>query len=268
MDPLRRLNADCCIYIEAIGLKDAQRKCDADVLGNAKQIAAEFNGSCGDFWAEIAAIRALKQAGYSNFRAIHGQQHDRTTSDYEASLKGEPAFVEVKNVRSNKTVFDTFTKELKRLHGFEPSMFSFHIVIDYPYDRFPTPEQERRIRAFLNSLRGVTPPCERTLDLVDAQSRITVMAGEGTVAMTRFIGPSSPEPLSKEWFTSKIRSKAEEAHRQMKNSSALKVLVINFDSPTGSLSGDFVTEARRIMAEVFDGNVNPFFLLYGNSVSL
>src|SRR5262249_27251922 len=117
-------------------------------------------------------------------------------------------------------------------------------------------------------LRGLKPPFTKQLDLIDHISRVTVSEGKGTTAMIRQFGPSSPEPLSKDWFLAKIRHKAEEAYGQMKNSSHLRVLVINFDSPSGFLSGDFVSEARTAMSEAFKREVDPYLLLYRDTVLL
>lgn len=261
-DPLRRLNEDCSIYIDEIGPEDAQRKCNADVLGNAKRPFVEFNGSCGDFWAEIAAIRVLSGAGYSQFRAIHRELPDGTTSDYEACRGGAAAYIEVKNIRPNKTVLDAFDKELRRLYDAEPTQFAFSVEVEFPYDTPPTPEQERRIVGFLESIRGLQPPLGRELDLVDSLAQITIRTGEGTVLMTRGVGPKSPEPIGKEWFLSKVRAKAEEAASQMRNVNRIKVLVINFDSPSGSLSLDFIHSAQEVMREAFNRAVDPYFLLY------
>lgn len=266
--PLELLNEDCAIYIDAIGVEDAQRKCNSDVLGKTSRPFVEFNGSCGDFWAEMAAIKILKRNGYSRFRPIHKQLSDGTTSDYEAHRGSETVLIEVKNVRPNSTMLDVFNKEIQQLYNRNPCQFGFSIAFEYPYDRRPTAEQEHRIVQFLESLCGVKPPVIKELDLVDAVSKVTVREGFGTAVMTRAIRPSSPEPLSMEWFSSKIRSKAEEAYSQMKNSSGHKVLVINFDSPSGLLSTDFVDEARKVMVEVFNGEVDPYFLVYRDMVPL
>lgn len=260
--PLELLNEDCASYIAEIGLVDAQRKCNSDVLGNAGRPFVDFNGSCADFWAEMAAIRVLRDKGYSRFCAIHKELADGTTSDYEACHGDARAYIEVKNMRPNKTILDTFDKEIRRRYGMEPSKYAFNVAVDYPYDNRPTGEQEGRISGFLKSIRGRKPPFHETLDLVEAIAHVTVLEGRGTALMTRGVGPESPEPLNKAWFLSKIRAKAEVAFSQMKDVNRVKVLVINFDSPSGSISADFIPSAQEVIREVFNGAVDPYVLLY------
>ncbi len=260
--PLELLNGDCVIYIAEIGLPDAQRKCNSDVLGNVGRPFVDFNGSCADFWAEMAAIRVLRDSGYSQFRAIHKKLADGTTSDYEACRRDAPAYIEVKNMRPNKTIFDTFDKEIRRRYEMEPSKYAFNVAVDYPYDNRPTGEQEGRILGFLESIRGRKPPFHETLDLVEAIAHVNIREGRGTVLMTRGVGSESPEPLDKARFLSKIRDKAGEALSQMKDVNRMKVLVINFDSPSGSISADFIGSAQEVIRGVFNGAVDPYVLLY------
>ena len=80
--------------------------------------------------------------------------------------------------------------------------------------------------------------------------------------MIRNIGAESPEPLDKEKFLAKIRDKAIEASGQMKDPKRLKVLVINFDSPSGSVSEDFIRDAEKAIRAEFSGPVEPYVLLY------
>lgn len=227
---LQFLNEDCAVYIGEIGLEDALRKCHREVLGNVRLPFLQFNGSVADFWAEIAAIRVLRSKGYTRFRAIHGQQPDGSTSDYEAYRGDQPLYIEVKNMRPNKTVQHVFEREIQRLHENDPHHYAFQVVVDYPFDNLPTGDQERKIREFLKSIRGRKPEFHESLDLGEAVARITVREGGGTASMTRGISFESPEPLRKEWFLGKIRNKAEEAYVQMNNVSRPKVLVVNFDS--------------------------------------
>ncbi len=80
--------------------------------------------------------------------------------------------------------------------------------------------------------------------------------------MIRGIGPKSPEPLDKERFLAKIRDKAVEALGQMRDSQRLRVLVNNVDSPSGSVSQDFISDAKGIIGAVFNDRVNPYVLFY------
>jgi hypothetical protein len=256
------LNEDCGIYVRELGLVDARKKCEKELLGQVKGHAREFNGAFGDFWSELVAIRELSSDGYHRFSPIYKEQPDGTTADYEGYLGKRRAHIEVKNMRANETILDVFDREIHRLHKTNPSEFGFKIEVRYPYDKWHTAEQERKIRAFIPTLRGRQPPFEDSLDLSDAAAHIRVLDGVGTAYMTRGVGPTSPEPLSKDKFLAKVRDKADEASLQMRNSKYLKVPVINLDSPSGSISEDFVQDAKAIVRAAFSGDVQPYVLLY------
>lgn len=261
-DPLDKLNEDCGIYINAVGLADAQRRCNDFLMGNAGRPFLQFNGLCADFWAEMAAIRVLTENGYSQFRAIHKKLPDGSTCDYEAYRGARLARIEVKNMRPGATMVDAFDREIRRRYAVKPSHYGFNVAVDYPYDNPPTAERERRITSFFDSIRGLNPPFKRELHLGEAVARVTVREGAGTCMMIRGISSESPETLDKERFLRKVRDKAGEAYSQMKGSNHLKVLVINFDSPSGSISDDFILDAQEVMREVFKGTVDPYFLFY------
>ena len=257
---LELLNEDCLTYLHSIGLEDAARKCRADLLGQATRSAEEFNGACGDFWAEMAAIRTLAAQGYDGFCAIHVAQPDGTTSDYEAFLAGAPAHIEVKNMRVTRTVLDVFDHEIGRCYTSNPAEYAFNIQVRYAYDNAPTAQQERIIRQYVSSLGGRKPPFKETLDLDEAVAQISVVAGSGTVSMIRGIGPTSPEPLSKEKFLAKVHDKADQALAQMKDRQRLRVLVLNFNSPGACVSEDFINDAKNVIKEVLGDEVQPFVL--------
>jgi hypothetical protein len=261
---LEHLNEDCAIYVREIGEADAQKKCFTDVRSTLKRPAQEFDASCGDFWSEMAAIRVLHETGFTKFRAIHRPEDDGTTSDYEAFLGEDGAYVEVKNMRANDTILEFFHKGIRRLQEQEPDEYGFNLSINFPYDNPPSADQERAIKQYLQNLRGRRPPFTDELDLFEAVAHINVTAGEGTAHMFRYM--PGPEPLKKEWFLGKIRAKADEAFAQMKNEQRLKVLVINVDSPSGSISQRFIRDAEKEILEVFAGKVRPYVLLYRHLV--
>jgi hypothetical protein len=91
----------------------------------------------------MAAIRVLSGDGFHGFKAIHKKQEDGTTSDYKAHLEHVPAYVEVKNLHTNDTIFDVFIREIGRAYERDPSRYAFHLCIEYAYDHLPTGEQER-----------------------------------------------------------------------------------------------------------------------------
>jgi hypothetical protein len=262
MPHAKRLNEDCVDFVNAVGLADAQKKCDADVLGNVTRPFLEFNGSCVDFMAELAAIRVLKSKGYDCFRAIHKKQPDGTTSDYEAFYEGKPAYLEVKNMRPRPTMLDVFARQLELLFAKEPSDYPFAIAFEFPHDNPPTAEQERRIAGFLASIRGRKPPFREQLDLDGIISDVTVSEGSGKCMLTRGMGPDFPEPVDRARFLRRIRDKAEDAYSQMRNDSRLKVVVINWESPSGSVSRDYIHDAEQTVRDVFQGAVDAHVLFY------
>jgi hypothetical protein len=259
--PLDILNEDCRLFVEAIGAQGARRKCHAELMGKVGRPANEFNGSTDDFWSEIAAVRTLVANGFRNIRAIHKKQPDGSTSDYEASYGPDAAHIEVKNVRSNKTVLHVFDEEIRKQAASDPTRFWFHLAIRYGYDNPPTAEQDRRIRDYVRSLRGRVPPFNDVLDLAEAKARISVTAGVGTSMMFSGFGPDSPEPIDKGRFLNKIRDKAGEALAQMKDQKNLKVVVINYNSPSASISEDYLRDAEKLILEHFNGAVRPIILV-------
>jgi hypothetical protein len=264
--PADPLIEDCSAYIAELGLQDAQRKCNADVLGNSRRPNWEFNGAFGDFWAEMSAIKILANEGFTAFQPLYTRQEDGTTSDYAAQHQQTPAYIEVKNIRSNKTVTDVFDGSIGLLHRSYPSQYAFRLQVDYSYDEPPTAEQERRIVGFVTSLRGRTPEFVECLDLIEGTASITVMAGDGSAFMCRGMGPDSPEPLNKERFIKRVRQKSEEALAQMRSDTRMKVLVINYDAPSAMISEDFVIDGKTEMIEVFNGDVKPYLLFYRSLV--
>jgi hypothetical protein len=264
---LELLNEDCAVYISQIGLVDARKKCEHDVLGQVKQPAKKFNGICGDFWSEMAAIRELAKNGFHKFRAIASGKAAQTACDYEAYFHSEPADIEVKNIRSSPTVLDIFDECIRENFRSEPSEYAFNIQVEYPYDSRATPQQVRAIRSYVASLRGRTPPFNDDLDLGEASARTHVIAGLGTTFLTRAIGLDSPEPLRKDKFLAKIHEKAVEALAQMKNKQRVRALVINVDSPSGSIPEEFIRAAQDVVSLAFRGEVKPFILHYRYLVS-
>jgi len=259
--PLEILNEHCRIYVEAIGVQAAQRKCHAELMGKANRPASEFNGSTDDFWSEMAAVRTAVATGFDKIRAIHKKQPDGSTSDYEGYLGPDAAHIEVKNIRSNKTVLHVFDEEIHKQAVNEPAQFRFHLAIRYNYENPPTNEQDRKIRDYVKSLRGRVPPFNDTLDLVEAKARISVTAGAGTSMMFSGLEPDSPESINKVKFLQKMRDKAGEALAQMKNQKKLKVVIINYNSPSGSLSVDYIRDAEKLILEHFNGAIRPIILV-------
>jgi hypothetical protein len=260
--PLMQLDNDCDVFAKELGVAEAQRKCHADVLGNIDRPFLEFNGSCADFWSEMAAIRVLKENGYTNFKAIHKKRLDGTTSDYEAARGQDLAYIEVKNIRPTRTILDVFQRELRSLYEKDPQNYSYSLGFEYPYDNPPTAEQERRIKRFLADSAGRPLPFSATVDLGDVTTVVHVEEGFGNTFQTRSISFDSPEPVDKQKFLMKIRQKAEEAYVQMKEEKRLKALVINYDAPSGSVSSDFLSDARAVVKQVFNNAVDVYVLFY------
>src|SRR3981081_2499430 len=81
---LVELKRDCDIYLRELGLKEAQRKCRDEIMGAVRLPPREFNARCGDFWAEMAAVRVLADDHFHGFRPFARKEGERT-SDYLAN---------------------------------------------------------------------------------------------------------------------------------------------------------------------------------------
>jgi hypothetical protein len=262
---LQAINGDCSLYVRAIGLVDGRRKCEADLRGNVTRPAegpSGFNGACGDVLAEIAAIRMLAGRAYDRFRAL--STGTDKTSDYEVYFRDDRACIEVKNMRPTETVLNLFDQAIREAYKAEPAQFAFNIAVEYPFDTRPTGQQMSAVKQCVASMRGRTPPFIEPLDLQDAIVQITVVKGYGTACMTRRLTLDSPESLDKQRFLNKVRDKALEAMGQMRDDTCLKVLVLNYNSPSGSFPSDFHDDAIVIIRAVFRGLVDPYVLFYGN----
>jgi hypothetical protein len=121
---LRDLNRDCAIYVREVGLEEAHRKCKGELSGAVTRPPREFNARCGDFLAEIAAIRVLSGDSFHRFRPIAKNRRDGATNDYHAHREQVPAYVEVKNLHANDTILDVFIREIGRAYERQPSAYS------------------------------------------------------------------------------------------------------------------------------------------------
>ncbi len=264
--PIDQFNGQCADYLKLVDPENAQRKCWSDLRGCIASPVRDFNGGCADFFAEINAVRVLSVEQYHSFFPITGRLQDGTTADYSAvNSQGEHVYVEVKNIRSNRTLADIFCETIQQFESEQPGMYPYRLCVDYPSDEPPTGEQVREIEEYVRSLKGRIPSANEQLHLGEFSVRIGVEKGEPYAFMTRGIGPDTIEPLNKARFIGKVRSKAEKAATQMCGTTHRKVLVINYDTPSAEISLDFVESAKAEMLDVFQGNVVPYFLHYGNA---
>ncbi len=263
---LGELNRDCSVYIRELGLEEAKRKCRRELKGMERRPMREFNARCGDFLAEMAAIRVLSNDGFYQFRSIAESQPE--TNDYRAYWRQVPAYVEVKNLHANETILDVFKREIGRAHQRQPSAYAFDLRIDYAFDYPPTGEQERIIRDFIPRIGGRKPPFRETLNLVNGLATIDVTVGAGTTFLCRGVGGDWPEAVNHEWVLRKVREKAEQGREQIPIGDHMKVFVINVDSTNAVLPFDFVGNAEQEIREVFGNNVRPYVLHFRHSVKL
>jgi len=259
INELAELKRDCDIYIRELGLKEAQRKCRDEIMGAVRLSPREFNARCGDFWAEMAAVRVLADEHFYRFRPF-ARKEGKRTSDYLANLESVPAYVEVKNLHANEIILDIFVREIRKAYSRQSSSYAFHLRVDHPYDHRPTGEQERIIRDFIQRIGGRQPPFREALNLVNFQATVDVTAGEGNAHLCRAVGGNYPEPVNEEWLLKKVRNKAEEALGQMPVDYHVRALVVNVDSTTAMLSSDFFEKAQQEIRDVFMENIRPYVL--------
>jgi len=268
MHDLVALNRDCAVYIRELGLAKAKQRCRNEVGGVFKRQAREFNMRRGDFWAEMAAIRVLLTKGFQKFELVGQNQQNGATNDYRAWLGDTPAYIEIKNLHPNETVFDVFIREIGRAYDNEPSNYSFHLTSDYASEYPPTGEQECLIKDFILTIKGRTPPFRERLSLIRGIATVDVSAGAGDAHLCRGVGGDCPEPVDEDWLLRKVRSKAEEARRQIPGGNHVKVLVLNVDTTSAMLNFQFVEEATRQIREVFAGEIRPYVLHFRSLVEI
>lgn len=201
---LARINQLCAAYIERIGDADkVRRKCEKDLLrGAGKRSFQEFNGSLGDFMAEMAAVTELAKTGVTDFEPILDAKSKSV--DYRARQRGNKVCIEVKNLRAPITVFDWCAEELRRLHIEFPGEFPFHLTVRCESDNTVTPTQKVAITDFLLRQRGRTPPFEQRVELEPGLRVVfTFRSGSGNTMQLRAIRLNGPDTLNFEGFFEK-----------------------------------------------------------------
>ncbi len=262
------INEVCSRYVSLVE-SDARQKCEADLLGPAAQSSAEtFQNCVGDFYAEIAAVTELSDLGFTNFRAVHASGV-RRAYDYKAEFDAQKLCIEVKHLRSPRTVLDMFVDEVRRLAATNASQYPFSLAIDYPNDNTVTAEQEKAIVECLTSLAGRKPPFMTPVTFSDGTvARLTARPGPCTAFGTRSIGPDDPDRFSVDGFLNKVREKAERAVKQMAGESCTKVLVLNINSPWAELALKHLEAAEQVITKSSNGTLRPYFLHYYHLIDL
>lgn len=265
------INEVCSRYVSLVTEPDARRKCEADLLGPALRSSPKTFLNCvGDFYAEIAAVTELASLGFSGFLAVHASGTGKS-HDYNAHFEGQRTCIEVKHLRSPRTVLDAFIDEIRRLAATNSTQYPFSLAIDYPMDNTVTAEQEKKIAQFLANLAGRKPPFTTALKFDDGTlARLTARTGPCTAFGTRAIrvGDSAFERVSIEGFLNKVREKTERAVRQMASEECMKVLVLNINTPWAELDLKHLAAAEDVVRVTSNGTLRPYFLLYYRLVNV
>jgi len=266
---LEQINSQCLVYVQLISAEDARKKAEADLLGPAMQLTrTRFQNSLGDFYAEIAAITELSSLGYDQFRPKYVSTKGKAY-DYEARLNEQPVCIEVKHVRPPQTLVNVFFDEVRRLAGSEPKAYPLNFGIEYFHDNTVTLEQEERVLSYLASVRGRTAPFTDSITFQDETVlRVKVQPGSCTAMRTWAKRMNDPETFKVEGLLNKIREKAERAQAQMSHADCLKILVININTPWAELDVTHVHAAAKIVRDVSDGNLRPYFMHYYHLIPL
>lgn len=264
---LEQINSRCLSYVQLVSTDYARKKAEADLLGPAMQLTrTSFQHSLGDFYAELAAITELSKLGYEHFRPKYASPKGKA---YEARLDEQPVCIEVKHVRPPQTLVDVFFEEVRRLATSDPGAYPFNFGIEYFYDNTVTPEQEERVLSYLASVRGRTAPFTDTIRFQDdTVLRVKVQPGSCTAMRTWAKRIDDPETFKVEGLLNKVREKAERALAQMSKTDCLKVLVVNINTPWAELDVTHILAAAKIVRDVSDGNLHPYFMHYYHLIPL
>jgi hypothetical protein len=267
--PADSINDVCSRYVSLVTEPDARRKCEADLLGPAARASPKTLQNCvGDFYAELAGVTELAELGFSGFKAVNASSTAKAY-DYNAQFANQTACIEVKHLRSPRTVLDAFIDEVWRLAAANAEQYQFSLAIDYPSDNTVTADQETEIMVCLASLTGRKPPFMTSLGFADGTvARLTARPGPFTAFGTRAIAIDDPERFSVEGFLNKVREKTERAVGQMANEECVKVLVININSPGAQLALDHLEAAEGVVRASSNGRLRPYFLHYYHFVKL
>ncbi len=236
---LKMWDADCSAYL--LCLREPRMgalKAEDDLFSRAKSCSRdEFDKYVGDFDAEMTAVRELSRIGFREFESILTRP-DVKTVDYRARLNSDDVCVEVKNIRAPITILDVFASGIRARHREEPS------------------------RA------GKKAPFAENLEL-DGGIAVTVRIenGSGQAAMTRGEGFEKRGETSLPGFLNKVDFHTRKAMLQFANEpNRAHVLVLNINTPAGSIWSDFLNAAERV-ADLSGGTIRCEFLLHGHRIA-
>jgi hypothetical protein len=244
-------------------------KAEDDLMGRAKSCSQEeFDRYLGDFYAEMAAVRELGGAGYSEFDAVLAR-HGVKTVDYRARFGSDKVCVEVKNVRAPIMIVDAFAAEIRARYGAYPSLYPFRVVLTYFSDNTVTQTQWQEIASYVKNLEGRTAPFEDKLVLSGSlEIKIRVEPGLGEACMVRYGGFDYHGEVSLTGFLHKVDSQTRAAMLQFATEpDSGPILVFNINPPTGLLWSDFLNAAVERVAELSGGGIRCEFLLEGHRLA-
>jgi hypothetical protein len=265
-----------CKYLAIIDSPEsAIDSLNGDLLGHARASnRARFDGRLKDALAEVCAVVELSLRGGTNFKRIQpplGQ--GQKAPDFECLLKSdtgelEPFCVEVKNFRAPVGIVDFFKTLYDERAEAAPEILNRSIEISHYWDNTVTDEHECAVRECFNRLSNCSLPFETTFTIEDEgepiEIQVRVREGSG-VSLSRGIGGDKPSgPFTKRAkFLSHAQDKIREGVKQLKTRSDRKsLLVLNIESPDGSVESDLLLRLREMAGAESAGKVEVVFLLY------
>lgn len=243
-----------------------------ELLGFAKASSrSEFDGRLRDAIAEVCAVVELSLRGGTDFKRIQPPGYGQKAPDFECLLKDdigglEPYCVEVKNFRAPLGILDFFKALYDERAKSTPQLLNRSIQLSHYWDNTVTDDHKCIITECFNRLSNCDLPFETTFNLDDdgAQVEVKVRVREGRgVSLQRGVGGSMDwGPFTKtDRFYSHAAEKIRKGVEQLRTRSDRKsLLVLNVESPDGTLDSDVVLKLREIVLAESSGAVEGAFL--------
>jgi hypothetical protein len=265
-----------CKYLAIIDSpEDAITSLNSDLLGDARASSrGKFDGRLKDALAEVCAVVELSLRGGTDFKRIQPPPcQGRKVPDFEFLLKNdtgepEPFCVEVKNFRAPVGIADFFKTLYDERAKSAPEILNRSVEISHYWDNTVTEDQEPIITECFSLLSSCDLPYETILTIDDEgkpiEVRLCVREGSG-VSLSRGIGGDRPwGPFTKRAkFLSHAQEKIRKGVEQLRTRSDRKsLLVLNIESPDGSVESDLLLELRKMVGAESAGVVAVVFLLY------
>ncbi len=260
-----------CKYLTVINSPEiAITSLNSELLGHK---AGCFDEYLKDALAEVCAVVELSERGGTGFTRIpRSPDTGKKTPDFECCIESDtgelqPYCVEAKNCRAPVGVLDVIKGLYDERAKTAPDILKRSIELLHSWDNTVNKAQECTLKEFFYHLSTCSLPFESVITIKDegkpVEIRARVREGSG-VSLTRAIGGDMPWGpfIKRQKFLAKALEKIHTGSKQLKTRPDRKsLLVLNIESPDGTVESDLLSELRQAVAEEFATHIEIAFML-------